>query len=514
MLRRVVDVSLTVAPQPGAQIVLPGRLPQEIEPSGKGRPRKDIQQLCLVAPYQIGNDIDDTGMDVTLGDSLPHTHAESLWINQVTVLDELPSSKRWVVRDIASIPAAEFTGEAAVIDVSGEDKVITAAMLAKHGRHVRHGDFVLLRTDYHKKFPSLMSVREMVRDSAYLRDRPGLTMGASEWLVRDRQIVGLAADVPGGLAEPHQGPMSTHTYFYVNAVLMIDEMVNFDELPDDRVYFSGGVALRMAGIGSSPARAVGLPLDGSKWTSGAIDMFHKMEPTEGGMPKAPFSRIEPAELRSDLYKRYDITWLQIAFETDRGVTEGDHGPVRPDLMADRGPIRPQRDMGSPVRSFSTHLGTHLLYTGEPLTNFLISACRILDLTGAGPRHTISLAELKAAASMAGWAPGEGVVLRTAFSDHYYHRPDYLYWTPGIAPEAIRWLAAEGTPIVVTDALALDAGYGSSESRRARFETNLPVVLGASRLWMARKNKVEVITSPVPLPGLDAYPSRVVLIETW
>ena len=56
--------------------------------------------------------------DVYLGDSLPHTHAESLLVNKVTILSQIPRNQRWAVRDIASVPAAKWVREAAVIYLS------------------------------------------------------------------------------------------------------------------------------------------------------------------------------------------------------------------------------------------------------------------------------------------------------------------------------------------------------------------------------------------------------------
>ncbi|HYF20192.1 MAG TPA: cyclase family protein [Ramlibacter sp.] len=496
MTLRVLDATLPVQPARGDTIQpRPHTLPADIEAVGAGRNNRDVQRICHVTPYQIGDDPDDRGADIVLGDNLPHAHAESLWINEVTILDTLPVANRWAVRDMATVPLAEFTREAAVIDLSGEDldngNFITAAMLAARGAHVRPGDFVLLRTDLVKKF-----------GKDYLKHCPGLTQGAAEWLVRDRQIVGIGQDAGGLYSGPQYGEMQIHSYFYIHGVLMIDEMIRFDELGEERVFFAGG-ALRTGGIGSSPGRPIALPTDVARWRGGeAIDMFRPMSPTWAPLDGLPCVRREPPELRSELYKRFDVTWLQI-----------EHPEQRERNNAQKGAIRPQRDFGSPIRNLSSHIGTHLLADRQLATRDLVLPGRRVNLAWAGPRHRITLQELQEACRRAGLSTGEAAILFTGCSDHYYHRPDHTAWSPVLDPEALLWLKQQGTPLVVSDLLSLDLP-GSLAGTKARKAADLPVVLGATRLWRIEKPTVQVICSPMPLQGLDAYPSRVALLEQW
>ncbi len=495
MVLRVVDLTLPVHPSRGHAVQPnPHCLPADIEAVGEGRSNRDVQRICHVTPYQFGDDVEDVAAEIVLGDSLPHAHAESLWINEVTILDTIPARNRWAIRDMATVPAAEFTREAAVIDLSQEDldsgRLITAGMLAARGRHVQQGDFVLLRTDLVRKFG---------RD--YLKHCPGLTEGAAEWLVRDRQIVGIGQDAGGLYSGPPFGEMQIHTYFYVNGVLMFDEMVRFDEIAEDRVFFAGG-ALRTGGIGSSPGRPIALSTDPSRWGREGIDMFRPMEATRQPLAGAPFVRREPAELRPELYTRLDITWLQI-----------EHPQAREQKNAERGAIRPQRDFGSPIRTISSHLGTHLVSSRQLSTRELVLPGRLVNLAWAGPRHRISVAEIKAAVQRSGLLGGEAAVLFTGCADRYYHRRDHLEWTPGLEPEAVQWLASQAVPMVVTDMLSIDAP-GSRASAKACQAANLPVVLGAFGLWRLEKPAFQVICSPMPLLGIDAYPSRVVCVERW
>jgi len=285
-------------------------------------------------------------------------------------------------------------------------------------------------------------------------------------------------------------------------VLMIDEMIRFDELQGERVFFSGG-ALRTGGIGSSPGRPIALPTDIALWKgSEATDMFRPMTPTWAPLDGLPHVRKEPAELRSELFKRFDVTWLQI-----------EHPEGRERNNAQKGAIRPQRDFGSPIRSLSSHIGTHLLANAQLQTKDLVVPGRRINLAWAGPRHLISLGELKEACKRAGLAAGEAAILFTACSDNYYHRPDHTSWSPALDPEAILWLKQQGVPLVVTDMLSIDMP-GSLASTKARRAADLPVVLGATRLWRIEKPTVQLVCSPIPLQGLDAYPSRVACVECW
>lgn len=80
--------------------------------------------------------------------------------------------------------------------------------------------------------------------------------------MEEKGIVGIMSDIPVDpvldYGKVGAGAGQVHTYFYQNAVLMIDHAVNFHRLSGERVFFCGGVCLKTSGIGSSPARAIAL----------------------------------------------------------------------------------------------------------------------------------------------------------------------------------------------------------------------------------------------------------------
>src|SRR5574341_713233 len=99
---RSVDLTLPCHPSTSGPLK-PHPLPGYLEPTGPGHPRQFLQRICHTLPYAFKTN--EIGVDVYLGDSLPHTHAESLLVNRITIRNEIPESRRWVIRDVASIPA-------------------------------------------------------------------------------------------------------------------------------------------------------------------------------------------------------------------------------------------------------------------------------------------------------------------------------------------------------------------------------------------------------------------------
>lgn len=516
MLYRVVDLSLPVTPQRGLSAP---PLPPEIEPSGPERSRQSIQRICRVLPYRFDEYPDEFGLDVWLGDSLPHSHAESLLVNKVTILDTIPASQRWAIRDMAALPAAEFIREAAVIDLSQDDHEgpIPVSLLEKRAGALRYGDYVLLRTDFPKRF------RGKLPEAEYRRRLPGLTMEAGRWLVESRGVVGIAADC---LVDHISTWGQVHTYFYTHAVLMIDDMVNFDQIPAERVFFNGGVALRSAGIGSSPARPVALaPTGGHLAGSRIVDLWRPLAPVSGPVlqgKREDFRRQEPYALQGEIQKRYSVTGLQIAFEAEeeaRRLAKGDP--------------RPQRDFGSPVRLFSGALGTYLEVPYMPLTGgdipaayftdcarvaseSLVGRGRLFDLTHIGPRQVITADDL--AGACPDLQAGEIPLIWTAFTDFYYARPDYLELSPGFSPEAVEWLVQRQIRLLVTDTATVEPARAlppPPKHNLARlFSANIPVVRCATNLWRLQKPGAVVMVAPVPFSGAPMMPARVVAVEEW
>jgi kynurenine formamidase len=459
----------------------------------------------------------EVSVDVYLGDSLPHTHAESLLVNRVTIEDEIPADMQWAVRDVSALPAAEWTSEASLIDLSylPTDEAPTLDEVKRAARHVRRGDFVAWRTWNGKQRPP--------------EGAPGIPMEVARWLVEDVGIVGIMADCPidpvGNWGSVGAGAAGVHTYFYTHAVIMIDEATNFDRL-DERFFLLGGLCLNTSGIASCPARPVAIIGGSDDLANGAtVDMFEPMASKTGSTAASVVTRLEPYELQPYLQKRFEVYGIQIAGapeeETARAVARGSGEDMRP-----------CRDFGSPIRLFNSHLGTHVCLPHtvrtvpnlgvtaesimEPGTAVLAGPALVVDLSGVGAGQIVSR-EL-VAEKAADIRPGDIVVLFTGTTDRYYHRADYLDWNPRFDPEAISWLVERGAKLIVSDTTRLEPtdwrDHRPSETLPLLFSHGIPAVVGATNLWALRTARNFVYCSAVPMSGLTALPARLVAIEAW
>lgn len=517
MLRRIIDLSIQCDPLTSGTLSK-WPLPSHIEPTGPGHPRQFVQRVCHTIPYAFDND--EIGVDVYLGDSLPHTHAESLLVNKVTILSQIPRNQRWAVRDIASVPAAEWVREAAVIDLSHLDPKVAPSLevVKEASRHLKWGDFVIWRTGHHERVAGPL-------DNIEQSKAPGIPFEVAQWLVEEKGVVGIMSDAPVDPVHDYgrvgAAVAKVHTYFYENAVLMIDSGINFEGLDADRVFFCGGVCLKSSGIGSSPARAIALKGSSPDLASReVVDMFTMMRPSTGRSTSTPIQRLEPFELQPYIFKRYEVYGMQIAGDLSHEALQT-HGNY----------IRPQRDYGSPIRLFNSHLGTYMriphtisghgkdgdLVVSDIVnvsSSQLVGPALVLDLTSVGPQQVVSqrLLEIEAV----DLRPGDIALLWTGFSDRYYKRPDFLRWSPRFDLKGLEWLLDRGAKMFVTDAASLEPNpwddHLPSSVDPLLVARGVPAVVCATNLWLLRKKRCFVICSPIPLKGLSTAPTRVIAIE--
>ena len=163
-------------------------------------------------------------------------------------------------KDIASMPADQWVGPAAVVDLThvqanGE---IAAADLEQHGQHVRAGDIVLLRTDWPR--------RVGVETEQFWRDAPYTSKSACEWLI-GRKVKTVGYDYPPDYAvrtmifEPNRQltreDNTTHDAFFPVGITVIEYMTNLDQIGAPRCTLVA-LPLPVQGSDGSPVRAVAL----------------------------------------------------------------------------------------------------------------------------------------------------------------------------------------------------------------------------------------------------------------
>lgn len=136
-----------------------------------------------------------------------------------------------------TIPAGRFVGPAAVIDVTREveadpDFLLTPARIekweAEHGR-IPSGAWVLLRTGW-----SSRTGDAFINAAADGPHSPGFEASASEFLVRDRDILGVGVETIGtdaGQAGTFDPPFPNHTIMHGAGKFGLASLTNLDQLP-------------------------------------------------------------------------------------------------------------------------------------------------------------------------------------------------------------------------------------------------------------------------------------------
>jgi kynurenine formamidase len=163
-----------------------------------------------------------------------------------------------------TIPPRKFIGPACVIDVTAEvnlfeDFLLTTerveAWEAVHGK-IPAGAWVLLRTGWSKRqgAEAFLNVRADGPHS------PGFHRACSEWLAKERDILGVGVETVGtdaGQAGQFEPPFPNHHYMHQHGKFGLASLVNLDHLPP-----TGAVViaapLKLVGGSGSPLRVLAI----------------------------------------------------------------------------------------------------------------------------------------------------------------------------------------------------------------------------------------------------------------
>lgn len=492
-----------------------------VEVTGKERSRTDVMGICDLQPFHICDSPDEVMMEVTMGHSMPHTHAETLLMDWNTMFKEIPRHERFAVRDIAQVPVIDLAGEVAIVDIPhiepGHD--IELADLQEAGKHIRKDDMVFIRTGCFEKHP------EWLLGDAFHMNMPGITREAAKWLVHEKNIRLLGTDAileSFGIAKEYG--FITHEVFYHNGVTMIDNLTNLSQIKSERPFVMMGLSMKVSGGDDSPARVIAF--DGDFEKKRIVDCFLKMEPSV--LPHRPppmFEREEPTELREDFMKLCMFHKSQLSGGHPWGVDRFLGREADPRGVG-------MRDWAS-FTTFSTHLGTHmetaymdvsghgvpsqiLKSPSEIPSERLCGSASVINLTKIGCKQTITRKDLD---EEGGDVKDEDIaIVRTDFCDKFYHRSGFLELSPGFDVEAMEWFVDRKVKILVTDTATVERPGTGGESRKdchyVLFKHDIPIVKCASNLRWVRQSRLFVYCSPMPLKGLDASPTRVMGVETY
>ena len=161
-----------------------------------------------------------------------------------------------------------------------------------------------------------------------------------------------------------------------------------------------------------------------------------------------------------------------------------------------------------------HVGTHIevpfhcLKAGAdmaevPVTQ-LVGDALILDLTEAEAEGGVTLAQVQAAAEAGGGLCYGDIVFGQMGKTRYF------------ATDALQWLVDQGMKLIGVDSGGVELEHDKTHANINHlllFRAGIPVIENLTNLDQLTQKRVKVFALPVPAKGIDAFPLRVIAVET-
>jgi kynurenine formamidase len=162
-----------------------------------------------------------------------------------------PIVARGVLIDVAAAKGVEMLPEGYRVT---RDDLVEA--LRRQKVALREGDVVLIRTGRMKLYND---------DKAFMKNPPGLSLGAAKYLIEDGGAMVLGADNLSFEAFPSEvegNYIPLHTYLLAQKGAFIIELAFLDDLARDRVYEFAFIAgsLKFRGADAAPLRPIAFPI--------------------------------------------------------------------------------------------------------------------------------------------------------------------------------------------------------------------------------------------------------------
>lgn len=161
-----------------------------------------------------------------------------------------------------------------------------------------------------------------------------------------------------------------------------------------------------------------------------------------------------------------------------------------------------------------HVGTHIetpfhcLKEGNDLSTItldqLIGDAVILNFSDAEAEGGVTLAQVQAAAKKAGGIRQGDIVFGR------------MGPTPYFSTAGLQWLVDQGMKLMGVDSGGVELSHDTTHANVNHlllFRANIPLIENLTNLDQLTQSRVKVYALPVPVRGLDAFPLRVIALET-
>jgi len=161
-----------------------------------------------------------------------------------------------------------------------------------------------------------------------------------------------------------------------------------------------------------------------------------------------------------------------------------------------------------------HVGTHIeapyhcLKAGAdmaqvPVTQ-LVGDAILLDLRDAESDVGVTLAQVQMAAEQAGGVLPGDIVLGQMGKTRYF------------ATDALQWLVDQGMKLIGVDSGGVELAHDQTHANINHlllFRAGIPVIENLANLDQLTQKRFKVYALPIPVVGLDAFPLRVIAVES-
>jgi arylformamidase len=161
-----------------------------------------------------------------------------------------------------------------------------------------------------------------------------------------------------------------------------------------------------------------------------------------------------------------------------------------------------------------HIGTHIevplhcLKDGADLAETpieqLVGDAAILDLTGAEAEGGVTLEQVQAAAAAAGGIREGDIVFCRMGKTKYF------------STASLQWLVEQGMKLMGVDSGGVELSHDETHANVNHlllFRAGIPVIENLAHMDQLTQSRVKAYALPVPVKGLDAFPLRVIAIES-